>query len=815
MGPWTRTSSPMRTCSSKCATTGSILVASILFALLAPSLAQQRYYSATPVFTLQSDLFGDAYGQAITAGDFDGDGNADVIAGAPYYTPYQDTTTSGMYRDRTQEGAVYFHYAPQQFGGSRDLASMFTGFSQPAGFNVSCAINVGDKYLHILGGSRAILVDLTTNSVTSDDTIANRFGISTTAFQSDLDACSHMRLNTNAAPLVYSTAEIYLFKGTDFLIVSTTTMREVTGSRALISTRFTQMPFTSNLQSVLYIPPSQVVFFKDGNYSVWDIENRKLANFPNTNTKPVNTSLYNGPYGTAFKGTVTILDTSAPNHALRSLYFQGRNVARLPTMVLSNGTFPAGSGVTQFKSATRWRSWFGSAISSGKTAPNTIDSVVIGAFGTDLNNANSPRSTGVSYYDNGRVYLYAGRTGGVAPPQTAAVSQFGALTSVCQFGFSVGLGLANSTGHTRVVAGAINANSMGGMVVSYPRMGVLNDLGSTPGGSALGQYSSKFGHAVEVTGDFDGNGVDDLVVGSIKGDQTQDIIFGGDVSIFSGVYNEVPSTYQSLTIIWKRSGTIVGGRFGHSLLSLDINADGFDDLFVGAPSGSPGGRVYLFLGSRSGLSTVESWTFDGPATDEEFGYSMAAIGDVNKDGYPDVAIGAPFYDGRNGRVFVFLGGRNGPQATPDEILLGSRLSPSKGQLFGYSLASADFDKDTYPDILVGVSTHLWHWRRRRRVCAIATSGEHKPPDRSQEHNHLYDRHFLIPTHYWKCWSIDGQQPQNHRKRACPEHPGDRASRNAQRPRRGIYHTHSAPLVFRHSDACQQHQRYTSCELRQF
>eukprot|EP01136_Pigoraptor_vietnamica_P010203 Opistho-1_new@47583 len=284
------------------------------------------------------------------------------------------------------------------------------------------------------------------------------------------------------------------------------------------------------------------------------------------------------------------------------------------------------------------------------------------------------------------------------------MSFLGTATSVCQMGFSVGLGLANSTrGLSRVVSGVINANSMGGMIISYPEGGVVNDLASTACGVAYGQYSSKFGHAIDVLGDFDGDGVDDVVVGSIKGDQTQDIIFGGDVSIFSGAYAEVRSQYTTLSIVWKRGGTVVGGRFGHSLLSVDINKDGLDDLFVGAPSASPGGRVYLFLQNPrpSGLSTVESWTFDGPANDEEFGYAMALAGDVNKDGYPDVVIGAPFYNNRQGRIFIFFGGASGPGAAPNEIVYGSSLSPAGAQMFGFSLASADFDGDGYPDILVG------------------------------------------------------------------------------------------------------------------
>ena len=82
----------------------------------------------------------------------------------------------------------------------------------------------------------------------------------------------------------------------------------------------------------------------------------------------------------------------------------------------------------------------------------------------------------------------------------------------------------------------------------------------------------------------------------------------------------------------------------------DVNKDGYDDVIIGAntPDSTPAGmgRSYVFLGSANGLQVQPAWTVDGGQEGERFGVSVMGAGDINKDGYDDVVAGAYLYDGK-------------------------------------------------------------------------------------------------------------------------------------------------------------------------
>ncbi len=147
------------------------------------------------------------------------------------------------------------------------------------------------------------------------------------------------------------------------------------------------------------------------------------------------------------------------------------------------------------------------------------------------------------------------------------------------------------------------------------------------------------------------------------------------------------------------AGGLANQEFGGSVCGLgDVNGNGMNDILIGAPGESNTGAAFLWFGSPNVThSPAESWY---GVADEKFGFSVAAIGDVNDDGDPDFAIGAPLSNAQaatSGRVCIFYGGSS-LSSTPDLIIYGQ----NSGDQFGFSISAAgDFDGDGKDDFIVG------------------------------------------------------------------------------------------------------------------
>lgn len=150
-----------------------------------------------------------------------------------------------------------------------------------------------------------------------------------------------------------------------------------------------------------------------------------------------------------------------------------------------------------------------------------------------------------------------------------------------------------------------------------------------------GRNSSRFGETAAGVGDVNADGFADFVIGDSRGWDDQ-FATTGSAWVYSGATGEV---------LYRLNGPVAGGFFGYALGPAgDVNADGFDDVIIGAERArtnsiatrfNPGG-AFVYSGI-DGLMIDKFWGFH---KEDEFGSAVTGIGDINSDGYGEVLIGA-------------------------------------------------------------------------------------------------------------------------------------------------------------------------------
>jgi hypothetical protein len=292
-----------------------------------------------------------------------------------------------------------------------------------------------------------------------------------------------------------------------------------------------------------------------------------------------------------------------------------------------------------------------------------------------------------SYTGGGRALIFAG---GPLGPSSVPVVLNDPDHLDAGFGTAVtSAGDLNGDGYADIAVGAPFANSRVGRVHVY--LGSATGIRAAPALSLSGPDGAggDFGFALAGGTDVNGDGLAELVVGA-PGATSR----GGLAHLYAGIPAGLsPAPTTSLT-----GPDGVGGSFGSAFsASSDVNGDGYADLLVGAPSGaSSAGRVHLYLGRAAGLATAPAVSFAGPdGSSGQFGASIAGGGDMNGDGYQDFSVGAA----QAARIHIFLG-RAVPFASPPALSITGPSGSSAS--FGRSVASSgDVNGDGYSDLAAG------------------------------------------------------------------------------------------------------------------
>lgn len=229
---------------------------------------------------------------------------------------------------------------------------------------------------------------------------------------------------------------------------------------------------------------------------------------------------------------------------------------------------------------------------------------------------------------------------------------------------------------------------------------------------------NRFGYALAVC-DFNGDGFEDLAIGSPNADASIFVPDAGAVHVAYGSAGGLTlAGHQTLRQpVAGPDPPEQGDAFGFSLVGGYFDDNAFCDLAVGSPGEevdgeTAAGSVHVFYGSQAGLDTnSQPWSQNSPGIEDSaesgdvFGLVLAA-GDFDADGFDDLVVSAVGEENQAGVVHVLRGSPSGLTSAGNDLIFqgdpeGTLGVQEAGDRFGAALAVGFFDGDTHADLAIG------------------------------------------------------------------------------------------------------------------
>ena len=572
--------------------------------------------AASATWTTEGNQANAQYGSSLgTAGDVNGDGDADVILGAPLYDNGQ-----------TDEGRAFVY-----FGSSASLATTpaWTAESDQAnahfGASVASAGDVnGDGYGDVVVGAPLL-----------DGTVTD-------------GGKAYVYLGTNSGPATTPAWSVSSFNTSVQFGFSVSSAGDVNGdgySDVIVGAVGYDAGGVNEGAAFVYFGSATGL----SSVANWSAESMQAtAQFGNS---VAGAGDVNGDgYDDVIIGAP--LYTNGQNDEGAIFLYYGSSSGLGPNGTPANADWAFESNLSGSRLGVR-------VASAGDINGDGFADIVAGAY-----------TYGGNLVPRGRVYVFKGSGTVPTAPTTIESDQ-----DYSDLGYAVaGAGDVNGDGFSDIIVSArhySNGNTNEGRV--YVFNGSRNGIVTTPAWQAEGdQDSTEFGYRVASAGDVNGDGYSDVIIGAPFYDNG--LHDEGKVFVYFGSKTGLGPNGTPANADWSAESNQINAAMGSSVASAgDVNGDGYGDIIVGASQYDDPeldeGAVFVWYGGPTGLGpngTPQNarWSAEGNQAGADFGIAADAAGDVNGDGYTDLIVGASLYDTSqaivdNGEAVVYYGNGTG------------------------------------------------------------------------------------------------------------------------------------------------------------